>query len=173
MLQRANQYVDVETLVAEKHEDQKHPWDEPSRGPPLGLPRKRTEKAEQIVPRPSNIPLNSTRTEIFLQIREKRLLKTPNPMKSQAKDRDRRHYCCFHCDYGHDTEECYDLKNQIEDLIRRGHLDRYIRKPHEPSLHPKGPVEWQVDVIIGGPAEGGDSSSTRKAYARAKVQKRP
>ncbi|RZR91029.1 hypothetical protein BHM03_00019074 [Ensete ventricosum] len=65
------------------------------------------------------------------------------------------------------------LKNQIEDLIHRGHLDRFIRKPRELSLSPKGPVERQIDVIVGGPAMGGDSSSARKAYARVEVQKRP
>ncbi|RWW63003.1 hypothetical protein BHE74_00029844 [Ensete ventricosum] len=82
-------------------------------------------------------------------------------------------YCCFHRDYGHDTEECYDLKNQIEDLIHHGHLDRYIRKSREPSLRSKGPMERQVYVIIGGLAAGDDNSSTRKAYARTEVQKRP
>ncbi|RZS27463.1 hypothetical protein BHM03_00060937 [Ensete ventricosum] len=80
---------------------------------------------------------------------------------------------CFHRDYMHDTEECYDLKNQIEDLIHHGHLDRYVRKPHEPSLHPKGLVEHHIYVIVGGPAASGISSSTRKTYAYPKVQKRP
>ncbi|RWW26355.1 hypothetical protein GW17_00009271 [Ensete ventricosum] len=42
-----------------------------------------------------------------------------------------------------------------------------------PSLHPKGPVERQIDVIVGGPATSGDSSSTRRAYACTEVQKRP
>ncbi|RWV78737.1 hypothetical protein GW17_00060247 [Ensete ventricosum] len=79
----------------------------------------------------------------------------------------------FHRDYRHDTEECYDLKNQIEDLIHHGHLDRYVRKPHEPSLHPKGLVEHHIYVIVGGPAASGISSSTRKTYAYPKVQKRP
>ncbi|RRT82778.1 hypothetical protein B296_00000094 [Ensete ventricosum] len=79
----------------------------------------------------------------------------------------------FHRDYRHDTEECYDLKNQIEDLILRGHLNRYIMKLREPSLCLKGPVERHIDVIVGGLAMGGVSSSARKAYACAKVQKRP
>ncbi|RWW53821.1 hypothetical protein BHE74_00039643 [Ensete ventricosum] len=99
---------------------------------------------------------------------------TINAAKGQpvAKDRDCRRYCRFHHDYGHDTKECYDLKNQIEDLIRRSHLDWYIMKSHEPSLRPKGHVERQVDVIMGGPTMGGISSSARKAYARVEIQKR-
>ncbi|RWW54227.1 hypothetical protein BHE74_00039203 [Ensete ventricosum] len=66
MLQRANQYVNAETLVIEKHEDQKRPRGEPSWGPPSGLPMRRMERGEQTVPWPPNVSLNSTRTEIFL-----------------------------------------------------------------------------------------------------------
>ncbi|RWW09361.1 hypothetical protein GW17_00027146 [Ensete ventricosum] len=72
-------------------------------------------------------------------------------MRTQAEERDHGCYCCFHYGYGHDTEECYDLKNHIEDLIRRDHLDQFVRKLCEPSLCPKSPVERQIDVIIGGP----------------------
>ncbi|RZR80976.1 hypothetical protein BHM03_00007114 [Ensete ventricosum] len=41
MLQRANQYVIAEALVAEKCKDQKRPRAKSSRGPPPGLSRKR------------------------------------------------------------------------------------------------------------------------------------
>ncbi|RRT80369.1 hypothetical protein B296_00012235 [Ensete ventricosum] len=172
ILQRANQYVVAKTLVVEKREDQKCTRADLSRGPPPGLLRRRMERGKQTVPWPPNIPLNSTRTQIFHQIREKEL-KTPNPMKSRAEDQDRRRYCHFHHDYGHDTVECYDLKNQIEDLIHHGHLDRHIMKLRELSLHPKGLVERQIDVIVGSPTAGGVSSAARKAYARTEVQKRP
>ncbi|RRT58899.1 hypothetical protein B296_00010981 [Ensete ventricosum] len=125
--------------------------------------------SEQTVPRSPNISLNSTRTEIFLQIREKGLLKAPNLMRYRDEDWDHRRYYHFHSNYGHDTEEWYDLKNQIKDLICRDHLDQYIWKPRKPSLYPKGPVERQVDFIVGGPTTGGVSSLARKAYARTKV----
>ncbi|RRT43255.1 hypothetical protein B296_00052024, partial [Ensete ventricosum] len=155
MLQRANQYVIAEALVAEKREDQKCPQAESSRGSPPTPSRKRIERAGQTISR----------------IREKGLLKAHNPMRNVGRDCGR--YCRFHWDYGHDTKECYDLKNQIEDLIRWGHLNRFIRRSREPSLCPKGLVEKQIDVIVGGPAASDDSSSARKAYACVEVQKRP
>ncbi|RWW74245.1 hypothetical protein BHE74_00017829 [Ensete ventricosum] len=103
-------------------------------------------------------------------------------MKTHREVRDKTRYYCFYGDYGHNTEECHDIRDQIEDLIHQGHLYYYVRKPHESSEgrytrdtspHPKGLIEKQIDVIIGRPAFGGDISSSQKAYSRAIVEKRP
>ncbi|GAV71982.1 hypothetical protein CFOL_v3_15471, partial [Cephalotus follicularis] len=50
----------------------------------------------------------------------------PEKLRSPAEARDVEKYCRYHRDHGHDTEECRQLKNQIEDLIRKGHLRKYV-----------------------------------------------
>ncbi|GAV61359.1 hypothetical protein CFOL_v3_04886, partial [Cephalotus follicularis] len=50
----------------------------------------------------------------------------PAPLRSPANKRDSSKYCRYHRDHGHDTEECRQLKNQIEDLIHKGHLRKYV-----------------------------------------------
>ncbi|GAV63016.1 hypothetical protein CFOL_v3_35654, partial [Cephalotus follicularis] len=50
----------------------------------------------------------------------------PEKLRSPEERKDVEKYCRYHRDHGHDTEECRQLKNQIEDLIRRGHLRKYM-----------------------------------------------
>ncbi|RRT31232.1 hypothetical protein B296_00057810 [Ensete ventricosum] len=93
MLQRAHQYVATEALIAGKRDEMKRPRGEQSRGHPAPPPKKREDRSGLLPARPPPIPLNSTRTEIFFQIREKGLLKAPSPMKSHPERRDKRRYC--------------------------------------------------------------------------------
>ncbi|GAV80619.1 LOW QUALITY PROTEIN: hypothetical protein CFOL_v3_24081, partial [Cephalotus follicularis] len=50
----------------------------------------------------------------------------PTPLRSSTEKRNTDKYCRYHCDHGPDTEECRYLKNQIEDLIQKGHLCKYV-----------------------------------------------
>ncbi|GAV90555.1 hypothetical protein CFOL_v3_33964, partial [Cephalotus follicularis] len=88
-------------------------------------------------------------------------------------------YCRYHRDHGHDTEECRQLKNQIEDLIRKGHLRKYVDRDapqgrreqrREEAPRQEEPQQQQprgvIHTISGGVASGGDDSNARKAYGR-------
>ncbi|GAV62927.1 hypothetical protein CFOL_v3_06449, partial [Cephalotus follicularis] len=50
----------------------------------------------------------------------------PEKLRTSAENRNVEKYFRYHRDHGHDTEECRQLKNQIEDLIRKGHLRKYV-----------------------------------------------
>ena len=72
-------------------------------------------------------PLNASRETIYLAIRDKGLLRKPVPMKAPADRRNGFKYCDFHEDVGHNTSECYSLRNQIEGLVRRGLLVEFLQ----------------------------------------------
>ena len=58
--------------------------------------------------------------KILVQNKDEHYLKWPRPLHSSPNIRDKNKYCRFHKDHGHYTEDCRDLKEQIEELIRKG-----------------------------------------------------
>ncbi|MCI71504.1 hypothetical protein A2U01_0092767, partial [Trifolium medium] len=36
--------------------------------------------------------------------------------------------CHYHRANGHDTEDCYRLRDIIEELVKAGHLDKYLER---------------------------------------------
>ena len=55
-------------------------------------------------------PLNVPLEQVLMQIKDNPSLKWPEKMKRDPNKRNRNKYCRFHRDYGHDTNECFDLK---------------------------------------------------------------
>ena len=47
-------------------------------------------------------------------------------MKTDPAKRDLTKYCEFHRDHGHRTDDCIQLSKEIEYLIRRGNLRRFV-----------------------------------------------
>ena len=60
--------------------------------------------------------------KILMHIMDDPLLKWPKPLSTSSRKRDPKKYCRFHKDYDHYTDECLDLKEQIEELIQKGKL---------------------------------------------------
>ena len=95
-------------------------------------------------------------------------------MKSEPAKRDDTKYCEFHRGHGHRTDDCIQLRKDIEYLIRRGQLSHYVAlegqervqppPPHQPTLVQHQPPVGEIHVISGGFAGGGESISTRKAH---------
>ncbi|XP_058068750.1 uncharacterized protein LOC131218085 [Magnolia sinica] len=76
----------------------------------------------------SYTPLNTSPEQILLDIRDQKLLHWLVFMKVNARHRDKHKYRRFHHDHSHNMSNCVDLKDEIETLIRKGHLQRYTKE---------------------------------------------
>ena len=94
----------------------------------------------------------------------------PGKLKSDPSKQSKNKYCRFHHDHGHDTADCYDLKQQIEALIKEGRLQKFVSKEKMDANireqahrwdneHPRPPI-GEIRMIVGGTAT---TSSSRKA----------
>ena len=63
-----------------------------------------------------------------MQIKDEGALTFLGKLKGDPNKRPRDKYFHFHRDHRHDTANYYDLKQQIEALIRQGKLQTFINK---------------------------------------------
>ncbi|GJY67917.1 hypothetical protein Tco_0470899 [Tanacetum coccineum] len=70
--------------------------------------------------------LTKTPKEIFAL--EKGKFKAPPPMVTPAEKRDPNKYCEFYADMGHSTDECMQLRKQIDEMIKAGKLSQFIKE---------------------------------------------
>nr|XP_027093650.1 uncharacterized protein LOC113714051 [Coffea arabica] len=73
-------------------------------------------------------PLNSSRSHVLAVMRQNHLGRTPPEIPGRRDRRNFNLYCAYHRDVGHETEDCNDLKREIENLIRQGHLKQFVRE---------------------------------------------
>ncbi|XP_030926621.1 uncharacterized protein LOC115953227 [Quercus lobata] len=75
-------------------------------------------------------PLVMLVDKILMQIKDDHYLKWPRPLHSSPNVRDKNKYCRFHKDHDHNTKDCKDLKEQIEELIQKGKLQKYVKEEY-------------------------------------------
>ncbi|XP_071924826.1 uncharacterized protein [Coffea arabica] len=88
----------------------------------------RISKGKTPIPESELTPLNTTRSHVLSVMEQNNLGKAPPRMFGSRDKRNSNLYCLYHRDIGHKTEDCNDLKKEIENLIRRGHLKQFIRR---------------------------------------------
>ena len=129
-------------------------------------------------------PLVMPIDKILMQIKDEHYLR-PRPFHSSPHIRDKNKYCCFHKDHGHYIEDCRDLKEQIEELIQKGKLHKYVKKGEYSNFkgvnknqrefsprnddRPRQPPQdiiGEIKMIAGGSFTGGSFRSLKKACQR-------
>ncbi|XP_030973259.1 uncharacterized protein LOC115993118 [Quercus lobata] len=192
-LLKAQKYMNAEEALAaidgaDKNREKKKEKEDDRRG----LKRERADRRnddgnrrrDDKNNRPSKFtPLVMPVDQILTEIRDEPSLKWPKPLHSAPGLRDKRKYCRFHKDHGHYTEDCRDLKEQIEELIRNGKLQQYVKRgdfgrygqksqpvsarrdEDRPQPRPQNAL-GEIKTIAGGPTAGGSFKSLRKSYQR-------
>ena len=71
-------------------------------------------------------PLKAAVSLVLREVQHEQFLRWPSQMRSDLAKRDNTRYYEFHRDYGHRTDDCIQLRKEIEYLIRRGYLRCFI-----------------------------------------------
>ena len=79
-------------------------------------------------------PLNAPTAQVLMEIKNEDFVKWSGKIKTNPFRRNKNMYYKFYKDQGHITEECFQLKEQITDLIKRGYSRKYVVDRPRPDL---------------------------------------
>jgi len=97
-------------------------------------------------------PLISNRVRILEEALNADLISTPRKVPTPHLSNTTKH-CRYHWNFGYTTEECFTLKNKIEELIQVGHLKMFVK------CEDGGYSSWKED------REGGNERKRYRASA--------
>ena len=110
-----------------------------------------------------------------MQIKDEGALTFPDKLKGDPNKRSRDKYCRSHRDHDHDTAGCYDLKQQIEALIRQRKLQKFVSRervdlpqkqgPRRDNERPRPPL-GDIRMIVGGMMTTDSSKKALKTYLK-------
>ena len=137
-LLKAQKYVIAEEALiaidgAEKSKGKKNEKEDDRRGQKRDRANRRNDEGNRRREDKNPHPVKFTSLvmpvdQILMEIRDEPSLKWSRPLHSSPSFRNKRKYCRFHKDHGHYTEDCRDLKEQIEELIRKEKLQQYVKR---------------------------------------------
>ena len=135
VLYRATKYMNAEDALSAREEKPRKRERQDDIRQDQGRKKARTgDRWDERRPKPpggrftSFTPLTALVDQVLMQIKDEEALTYPGKLKGDPNKRSKDKYCRFHRDHGHDTADCYDLKQQIEVLIKQGKLQRFVRK---------------------------------------------
>ncbi|XP_016192788.1 uncharacterized protein LOC107633701 [Arachis ipaensis] len=76
-------------------------------------------------------PLTAPIIEMYQQIADKGILSNPRQFKDRTRG-NKNLYCDYHKDFGHKTQDCFDLKDALEQVIWEGKLAEFSHLIREP-----------------------------------------
>ena len=186
---RADKYIKAEESMKKSHPQPDNDKKRKSSNYNARDKFQRVENFEESTPRKLGTKfakyarLKAPRSQILMDIEKDKDLKWPRPLKSDPEKRNQNLFCRYHKEVGHNTDDCIQLKNEIEYLIRQGKLNKYTkdgnndkwdnrdnqnnRDNNDKRPQPRGLV---VNIILEGPTAAGTTSNSRKAYAREVLQ---
>ncbi|XP_012857174.1 PREDICTED: uncharacterized protein LOC105976482 [Erythranthe guttata] len=147
--------------------------------------RKEEGRSNHAPTYPKFTPLKAKLMEVWMVAEQKGLVRPPRQMKENSKRQKSEKYCEYHRDQGHTTDECFQLKQEIKRLVKKGHLGEFVDTPrhqelkNKPHFQQKGehpnprkdreddnlPTQGIIAVISRGPSSG-DTPSARRASMR-------
>ncbi|XP_016205589.1 uncharacterized protein LOC107645944 [Arachis ipaensis] len=86
-------------------------------------------------------PLTAPIVEVYQQIADKDILSKPRQLRDRTGE-NKNLYCDYHKGYGHKTQDCFDLKDALEQAIREGKLAEFAHLIREPTTH-RGTTLWR------------------------------
>ncbi|GAU44843.1 hypothetical protein TSUD_400440 [Trifolium subterraneum] len=125
VIKRASCYIKGDESNAEKRSRDGYrakPYHPPNSAGGMGCPHYRRYPADR-----EYTPLNRTRVHVLHGILQAGLAPLPPPkMHNTIMGPDTEAWCAYHRRKGHETERCFRLRDLIEDLIRSGHLRKFL-----------------------------------------------
>ncbi|XP_022868321.1 uncharacterized protein LOC111387923 [Olea europaea var. sylvestris] len=118
LLTRAEKYINMEETLNPRKVGPPHDRVEHKRQHDPNPREEHRKKQRQEVPPTPFTSLNTSKTNILMEIKDMKELKWPVRMRSPPESRDMNKYCEFHRDHGHTTENCKALQREMKPLLK-------------------------------------------------------